>query len=846
MSQSLAQIVAALAEEERIRILQGTDPDALMWDWSFWGRPEQQAPEGDWNIFIALAGRGWGKGFSLDTPIPTPNGYVKIKDLRTGDFVLDEHGVPCRIVQAHEPYLADKLYRLTFSDGSTIVADSPHQWITWTHADRKSFNRSGSLRQKVVNDTTQGYPADWVNWTRHNRWGSSTGVGPKIRTTQDIVDTFTHGKRGGLNHSIPTASPLKLPRLDLPIDPYILGSWLGDGFSAIGAICGGPEDFQHLLGYLDRHGYQHGAVKEISQGRAVQTTIVGLTSQLRSLGLIKNKHIPEEYLWASEQQRADLLAGLLDTDGTIDKTSGKVEFTNTNYNLAAGVQLLARSLGQKPVLAEGRATLYGRDCGPKYRVTWRPTVNPFKMPRKMGLVHPLGKQASRNFHRMIVSFEEIAPDVVRCLTVDSPSSMYLAGDAMIPTHNTRAGAEWLREQARDISKTGPKRLAIVARTAADARDVVVEGQSGIMAVSPPSEMPLYEPSKRRLTWPNGTTATTFSADEPNLLRGPQFHAALADEAAAWRQMPDDSGLTAWQNLRIATRLGAIPKIMVTTTPKRVAMLRELLKEAQEHPERVVIAKGSTMDNAGNLSQAYLDTMLGVYGGTSLAAQELYGEMLDSVDGALWTEELIEGYRQGSYPPQMPLRVIGVDPSVAESPKDECGIVVVGSTGERDLYKRQSWVLEDTSILGSPTVWAQAVVAAARKWGCPVVAEVNQGGALVKNAIHTIDPTIKVLEVHSKYGKALRAEPITLAYEQGRVHHVGVFPHLESQMVSWIPGEGKSPDRVDALVHALTALLIKPPAGFLGGGLSAKSPAGRRFTIPGIGQQGAGGSKFRIR
>jgi phage terminase large subunit-like protein len=270
--------------------------------------------------------------------------------------------------------------------------------------------------------------------------------------------------------------------------------------------------------------------------------------------------------------------------------------------------------------------------------------------------------------------------------------------------------------------------------------------------------------------------------------------------------------------------------MVTTTPKRVPLLYELLREADANPGKVIITKGSTMDNTGNLSQAYMDGILGVYEGTRLAAQELYGEMLSDVEGALWTVELIDRTRQMSAM-NAPLRVIGVDPSVAENPRDECGIVVVSSTADRDLYKRQSWVLEDASILGSPDVWANRVVAMARKWGCPVVAEVNQGGALVRNAINTIDPTVKVLEVHSKYGKALRAEPITLAYEQDRVHHVGYLADLESQMTAWIPGEGKSPDRVDALVHALTALLIKPPAGFVGGRITAKSPAGRK--IPNI-------------
>ncbi len=412
---------------------------------------------------------------------------------------------------------------------------------------------------------------------------------------------------------------------------------------------------------------------------------------------------------------------------------------------------------------------------------------------------------------------------------------YIAGRG---AGKTRTAAEWVREEAK-YTTTGQRRFALVARTAADVRDVIVEGESGIINVTPPSERPLYEPSKRRLTWPNGNTATCFTADEPDSLRGPQFTHAWGDEVAAWRQTPDAAGMTAFDNLRVGTRLGANPKIMVTTTPKRVPLLYQLIAEA-EKTGKVVITKGSTLDNSGNLSQAYIDAIVGVYEGTRLAAQELYGEMLSDVEGALWTQELIDRGREMQLPMGTPLRCIGVDPSVAENPRDECGIVVVASTGERDLYKRNSWVLEDASIHGSPEVWANKVVAMARKWGCPVVAEVNQGGALVRNAINTIDPTVKVLEVHSKYGKALRAEPITLAYEQNRVHHVGYLGDLESQMCAWIPGEGKSPDRVDALVHALTALLIKPPAGFMGGTIKAKSPAARR--MPSF----RGGGTFKVR
>jgi phage terminase large subunit-like protein len=411
--------------------------------------------------------------------------------------------------------------------------------------------------------------------------------------------------------------------------------------------------------------------------------------------------------------------------------------------------------------------------------------------------------------------------------------VYLAGRG---AGKTRSAAEWVRETAK-YTNTGQRRFALVARTAADVRDVIVEGESGIINVTPPSERPLYEPSKRRLTWPNGNTATCFTADEPDSLRGPQFTHAWGDEVAAWRQTPDAAGMTAFDNLRVGTRLGSNPQIMITTTPKRVPLLYQLMSEA-EKTGKVVISRGSTMDNAGNLSSTYLDTITGVYAGTRLAAQELYGEMLSDVEGALWTIEMIEASRHGILPPQAPLRVIGVDPSVAENPRDECGIVVCASTADRDLYKRHAWVLEDASVLGSPEVWANKVVEMARRWGCPVVAEINQGGALVRQAINAIDPNVKVLEVHSKYGKALRAEPTVLAYEQGRVHHIGYLADLESQMTAWIPGDSKSPDRVDALVHALTALMIKPPEGFSGGRITAKSPAARR--LPPF--RGGGGAK----
>lgn len=389
---------------------------------------------------------------------------------------------------------------------------------------------------------------------------------------------------------------------------------------------------------------------------------------------------------------------------------------------------------------------------------------------------------------------------------------------------TRAGAEWVRKKANEEPGC---RIALVGRTSADVRSVIIGGDSGILSVCPPSERPEYKPSVRTLVFPNGTICETFSSEEPNQLRGPQFHFGWGDEVAAWDFKPDDSGLTAWDNLRIATRLGERPKVIATTTPKKTPFMEDLEKLADEN--RAVITRGSTFDNLANLSIKYLQMLKDLYQGTRLEMQELMGILLDTVEGALWTADLIELSRHTG-PFKVPqLRVVAVDPSVAENPKDECGIVIVGSTASKRLAMREAWVIEDASVHGAPAEWAKVVVEKAKQYACPVVAETNQGAALVKTVIQNIDPTIRVIEVHAAVGKQLRAEPISLAYDQRRVHHINYLPKLEAQMTSWVPGETKkSPDRIDALVHGLTALLIKPPPGLRGGGFTASSNSDRRI------------------
>lgn len=905
MAKSLMEIIAALPEEERLAALDGLDMDALVWDWSVWARPEQIPPADDsWAVWLMLAGRGAGKDLAIETPIMTPIGWVELSDIKVGDVIYAHDGTKTNVIDVYD--FSDRdIYRVTFNDGTYLDASSTHewtilrgknihifsscvdvrdasersQWPSWRRPAKMRGNKviepPADLVELAVKMRESGY--SWRYIERHfaetrpdvRQIGRSrtrlraavdgtipSGTPYKDRKNIGAITVETGDLRIG--DAIPTTAPLEFDNADLLIDPYLFGLWLGDGFTASGAICGAPSDLKFYLQELKRRGAYDDWILADMDTNCGKITSASFGNDLKTLGLraykengktVKpKKAVPREYLTASTEQRLALLQGIMDTDGTVDlRTKRGVGIGLVNQDLADAVYDLATSLGW--IVRRRIRMLKATDSKPErpfYGCSWYPDggqkdLIPFLLPRKKNaLLETPRAQASRKTMRRVVSIEKIGTGRTRCVAVDHPDHLFLAGKGLIATHNTRSAAEWVRERAK-YTDQGKLRFALVARTAADVRDVLVEGESGIMNVCPPSEMPKYEPSKRRLTWESGHTATCFTADEPDSLRGIQAHYSWADELAAWRQTPDAAGMTAWDNLRVATRLGRNPQIVATTTPKRVPVLYSLLDEAKK-TGRVYISRGSTMDNAGNLSATYLDTIMGVYAGTRLAQQELYGEMLDDVEGALWTLEMIESARQGQLPMSAPLRVVGVDPSVAENPRDSCGIVVCSAMADHDLYKRHAWVLEDATVHGSPEVWANAVVAMARKWQAPVVAEINQGGALVRNAIQAVDPSVKVLEVHSKHGKALRAEPIVLAYEQHRVHHVGILADLEAQMCAWIPGESKSPDRIDALVHAMTALIIKPPPGFAGGRLTAKSFASRR--LPSM-RGGAGGGSGRV-
>lgn len=372
---------------------------------------------------------------------------------------------------------------------------------------------------------------------------------------------------------------------------------------------------------------------------------------------------------------------------------------------------------------------------------------------------------------------------------------------------TKTGSETVRRWAcgtSPLAKGRYRRFALIAETAADARDVMVEGDSGILSVHPPAFRPLYEPSKRRLTWPNGATATLFNATEPDQLRGPQFDAAWCDELAKWQYARDT-----WDMLQFGLRLGNHPRAIVTTTPRPIQVVKELLAAPT-----TVVTRGSTTENYGNLAPSFLRQITARYQGTRLGRQELEAEVLDDNPNALWTRSLVEAATIAkAKAPQMQRIVVAIDPSGSngEDEGDEIGIVAMGHAVDGKGY-----VLADKSAQASPAAWGALAVKLYKDLKADViVAERNYGGAMVEHVIRSVDPLVPYKEVVASRAKWIRAEPVAALYEQGRVHHVGAFPQLEDEMCAFGPdglADGKSPNRLDALVWAATELMLGEDKG----------------------------------
>jgi phage terminase large subunit-like protein len=362
---------------------------------------------------------------------------------------------------------------------------------------------------------------------------------------------------------------------------------------------------------------------------------------------------------------------------------------------------------------------------------------------------------------------------------------------------TRAGAEWIKRAALAPKEEGEteRRIALIGETEHEVREVMVEGVSGILAVHAHDARPLWTPSRRRLEWDNGAIAQAFSAEDPESLRGPQFSAAWADELAKWRHAE-----ATFDMLQFGLRLGARPRQVITTTPRPIALLKRLMADPA-----AAVTHAATRANAFHLSPAFIDTVVKRYDGTRLGRQELDGEIIEDRADALWSRALIERCRV-SEAPDLQRIVVAIDPPASSSKSaDACGLVAAGRAENGVCY-----VIADETMSGlSPAGWASRAIALWRRLQADaLVVEVNQGGDMVKSVIREADGEVPVIAVRATRGKWLRAEPIAALYEQDKVKHAGLFPALEDEMCDFgLDGlsSGRSPDRLDALVWALTHL-----------------------------------------
>jgi phage terminase large subunit-like protein len=369
---------------------------------------------------------------------------------------------------------------------------------------------------------------------------------------------------------------------------------------------------------------------------------------------------------------------------------------------------------------------------------------------------------------------------------------------------TRAGAEWVRGLAlghKPFTDKPLERIALVGETFADVRDVMIEGVSGLLAIHPKHERPIWTPSRRRLEWPNGAVAQVFSSEDPESLRGPQFHAAWCDELGKWRYAQET-----WDMLQFGLRLGDQPRQMVTTTPRPIPLIKRLLESPL-----TAVTRAATRANAYHLAPSFLEAVVGRYKGTRLGRQELDGELINERADALWSRTMLEEGRVSQAPPLSRI-VVAIDPPASSSKRaDSCGIVAAGIDKDNVVY-----VLHDASAQGlKPQDWAQKAIALYRRFEADsLVIEVNQGGEMAQAVLREADPTIPVIMVRASRGKYIRAEPVAMLYAQGRVKHVGAMPILEDELCDFGPGglsSGRSPDRLDALVWAVTKLALEAKA-----------------------------------
>lgn len=740
--------------------------------------PHQVPPPGAWDGWLMLAGRGAGKALALDTPLPTPTGWTTMAEIDVGDQLLDDAGRPC-VVTATSPVIPDRrCFRVSFSDGAEIVADAEHRWLVWTHRFRKQR-------------------------------GCGRPIPPSVMTTDEMVGQLRQrSARGDLNLAVPVALPLELPDADLPLDPYVLGVWLGDGSSWFARLT--SMDHEVVSG-VEAAGFSCTPMTRQNSGRAVEFSVRAadgsrsgsLHGKLRLLGVMGNKHIPGPYLRAGWGQRLRLLQGLMDTDGSVD-TKGCCEFSGVKRRLVEDVAELVRSLGWKVTVSESATHGPWAVGSTRYRLRFNPDVKVATVGRKLCRLSARGRQASRHTHRMVLAIEPVDSVPVKCVAVDSPNRLYLAGRHFVPTHNTDACSNFINEHVKGapcLRGPVPHRVGIVAPTLGDAASACFSGPSGIRAHEPGAQM-VTTRGGTVVRWPNGSEGKLFGAhtedDVDRLRAGGNRCVDWYEELAAWRWLEE-----AWDQAAFGLRVGPHPQWVASTTPKPRPLIKKLASGGGVGV--IVVLRGVSMYDNPHLTAKYKAILEERYAGTNIGAQELYGQLIDQDENALWSRELLDEHRVFGVP-ELSRVAVGVDPSGGAG---EQGIVVVGKQqlvvvdGGRRV-EAHGYVLADRTCHLPPAGWGRRSVEAAVEFEADaIVVEVNFGGdmavAVIQGAADALGVSIPIHSVTASRGKRVRAEPVAALSSRGRWHHVGRFEHLEDQMCTWTPEMGYSPDRLDAAV-----------------------------------------------
>lgn len=753
--------------------------------------PYQQPPKGSWRYHLFLGGRGAGKMLDLSTEVPTPFGWTTIGQLQVGDQLFDEQGQVCQVTDLHPIDFQPESYRIHFDDGTTVNACADHLWKTWDKKARKSYQRS-----------------------------KKPSIHPQVRTTKEIYLTQrTNTSKKEANHSIPLTKPVQYSKKELLIDPYVLGVWLGDGNSNTGVITTADLD---VCKFIHQAGYSMNVIPSTirKDNKSCSFRIHGLHQQLKELNLLNNKHIPSQYLQGSVTQRMSLLQGLMDSDGT----SGRYqEFYNTNKKLAFQTFELIKSLGIKANISEGDATLYGRVISKKYRIYFNTQKPVFKLKRKLNLINLNKGHLTRTTHRFITKVEKIEPIPMRCISVSSPSKLFLITKSFIPTHNTFSGISWLVSK---INK-GAKSTAIYGTDYNSIANQLVPLFLSHYEHLPKDQQPVYNAQKQVITLTDTSKSKSYPAyrkvylySSEKVVRGPNIDYLFVDEIVAhcgggpnmWDKIYEN-----FQILDLAVRSTRIknPQIFIASTPAPMPFFLDFIKNVENNNPLYSIQKANTFENI-YLTEASKAAFLSRYDGTRLGRQELYAEILVDVDGALWKNTTIEQNRIS--PPEYqekinnhelyPVRrVLALDPSVSESnTADETGLVIaeLGSDGK-------AYVIQDLTAQMTPNEWVNKCVNEYHNHEIDcLIYEKNQGGLLIERAIrsHPRGRTINLKPIHAKRGKLLRAEPVAALYEQGKVKHIGTFKNLEYQMTTFDGSPSKkSPGSLDAAVYAITELLL---------------------------------------